>query len=113
MKATALRALADMLDGAARLARAAADEGSTDPDEQLPEHEAARVAAVSLRKLRDARRAGDLVMYGGQRSRTVRRADLVAWIESRCVRPVEGPDDPDMRARFARHERARTSKGRR
>jgi hypothetical protein len=83
------------------------DAGATDPDEQLPEREAARFAGVSLRTLRDARRAGDLVMYGGQRSRTVRRGDLAAWIESRRVRPVEGPDDPDLDRRTARMARER------
>lgn len=53
----------------------------------LPEGEAARTAGVSLRVLRDARRAGELPMLGRQRSRVVRRADLERWIGSR-LEPV-------------------------
>jgi hypothetical protein len=114
MKPAALRAIADMADALARLCRAAADEAELgpDPNAQLPEREAARIAGVSLRTLRDARRDGDLIVYGKQRSRTVRRADLDAWIASRRQRPVMGPDDEDIERRMAKIEAARNAKAR-
>jgi hypothetical protein len=102
MNATQLRALADVAEALARLARAAADDNSQPSDEHLPEREAARIAGVSLRTLRDARRRGELVVYGKQRSRTIKRADLSAWVESRLSRPVGGHCDADIERRMRR-----------
>lgn len=75
-------------------------------DDLLDLASAAALAKVSLRTLRDARRAGELTMYGSQRTRTIRRADLLGWIEGRKVRPVEGVDDRDIERRMSRIARA-------
>ncbi len=76
----------------------------------LHEVDAARIAGVSVRTLRDARRAGELVMAGRQRSRTVRRSDLDAWIESRRS-PVATMNESAIDKRVARLERSRKSAG--
>lgn len=73
-----------------------------DGGDLLPLAEAATIAKCSVRTIRDAARAGELTVYGKQRSRTVRRADLLAWIESRRVRPVAGADDDDIERRMRR-----------
>jgi hypothetical protein len=67
----------------------------------LPLAEAARIAATSVRVLRDAIRARELPAVGRQRDRAVRRPDLEKWIASRAVRPVEGPSDADLDRRVA------------
>jgi len=77
-----------------------------DGDDLLPIEDAAEIAKCSIRSLRDAHRAGALIMFGKQRSRTVRRADLEAWIESRRVKPTTGADDDDIARRMRRIERA-------
>jgi len=79
-------------------------------DDLVPIAEAATLAQCSVRTLRDARRAGELAAYGKQRSRAVRRSDLLAWIDSRRVRPVVGVDDDAMDRRIARLERARAAR---
>ena len=107
MTPAALRAIADAADALARLAREAAAEASSDPATMVPLAEAARSAGTSIRVVRDAVRGGALVGYGGQRDRSVRRADLDAWIASRRVRPVAGVDDRDIEARIARLGRLR------
>lgn len=112
MSPAALRALADAARALATLAEAAAADGATEPDELLLEAEAAKLARVSLRALRDARRAGELPTYGRQRSRTIRRRDLLAWIESRrapIVRDVVAANDDDMDRRVRRIGRKRAS----
>jgi hypothetical protein len=93
------RIAAELASVAARLA-----EDVRDPDDLIPVRDAAAEAQCSVRALTDARRAGDLAMYGTQRTRTVRRSDLLAWIESRRVRPVAGIDDLDMQRRIRRLE---------
>lgn len=98
------RIAADLASVAARLA-----EDVRDPDELLPVRDAADEAKCSVRALTAARRKGELPMFGTQRSRTVRRADLATWIESRRVRPVAGADDVDMQRRMARLARGRAS----
>ena len=90
---------ARLVDVVARLAV------ESSPDDMLPEAEAARLACCSLRTLRDARRTGALVVFGGKRSRAVRRSDLVRWIESRQAKPVQGVDDSDIERRMKRLER--------
>ncbi len=105
MKTASLLALADAAEALARLARAFAEEISTDPEELVPLREAARFAATSPRVVREAIRVGDLPAYGGQRDRSVRRRDLGQWIESRKVPVRVGPDDRDMERRMARLER--------
>lgn len=77
-----------------------------DGDDLLPIEEAAAIAKCSLRTLRDAHRAGEVVLFGKQRSRTVRRADLEAWIESRRVKPSRSVDDHDIERRMLRIARA-------
>jgi hypothetical protein len=58
---------------------------AADPDELVPLKEAARLAATSVRVLREAIRSGALVALGRQRDRSVRRRDLDAWIETRTA----------------------------
>lgn len=95
---------ADLVAIAAQLAGIAARlaEQTTNPDELVSVATAAAEAKCSVRTLTDARRRGELQMYGGQRTRAVRRADLDAWVESRRVRPVAGAEDADMDRRVAR-----------
>ena len=59
----------------------------------------------TTRPIRDAGRAGELTLYGKQRSRTVKRAEFIAWHESRRVRPIAGVDDADVGRRVARISR--------
>lgn len=75
-------------------------------DDLLPIDEAAALAQCSVRTLRAASRTGDLAVFGKQRSRTVRRADLNAWIESRRVKPEIDVDDHDIERRMKRLARA-------
>ena len=105
MKATDLLALADAAETFARLARAAT-EGDDDPRGLVPLGNAARMAATSVRVVRDAIRSGELVAYGRQRDRAVRHEDLCRWIESRKVRAV-GPADADIDRRIQRLGRKR------
>ena len=63
--------------------------------------EAAKLAAVTERKIAEAIRRGDLPAYGEQRDRAVKRSDLQAWIESRKVVHVE-VDDADIERRMRR-----------
>lgn len=106
MSPAALRALADAADALARLARAAADDDATgDSASLLPLPDAARAAATSVRVIREAIRGGDLAAVGRQRDRAVKRGDLNAWIESRKVRPIAGPEDRDIDRRIARLSR--------
>jgi hypothetical protein len=104
MSPAVMRAIADAADALARLARAAAEDAPRDPGELLPVAEAARVAATSVRVLRDAIRAGLLPAHGGQRDRSVRRSDLDAWIATRAapVRRVEQGQAGRVEARLAR-----------
>lgn len=96
---------ANLADMAAKLAAHVAS-GAHDPAEQLPRATAAQIAKCSTPTLTAACRRGELPMFGKQRSRTVRRSDLDAWIESRRVRPVAGADDVDMQRRMARLSRS-------
>jgi hypothetical protein len=76
------------------------------PTSLLPIQECARLAATSVRVVRDAIRAGDLTAYGGQRDRAVRADDLARWIESRRV-ILSGPADADIERRMQRLGRRR------
>jgi surfactin synthase thioesterase subunit len=105
VNSAALRALADAADALARLARAAAEDSPDDPSALLPIARAARAAGTSVRVVKDAIRRGDLSAFGGQRDRTVRRADIDRWIESRRSKAVAGPDDPDIERRILRLSR--------
>jgi hypothetical protein len=71
--------------------------GSEPADGHVPLADAARIAGCSPRALRAAIRRGELPMFGRQRSRTVRRADLDAWIAGQRVtpRPAAPRDDVD------------------
>jgi hypothetical protein len=103
----ALRAIADAADALARLAREAAADTAADSAAMVPLAEAARMAGTSMRVVRDAVRDRALLAFGRQRDRSVRRADLDAWIASRQVRPIAGVDDRDIEARIARLGRLR------
>lgn len=108
MRPAAIRALADAADALARLARAAAAEDSDGgADALIPIADAARLAATSIRIVRDAIRAGDLTAYGRSRDRAVRTDDLRAWVASRRVKPVEGVDDADVALRVRKLARRR------
>jgi len=107
MRPPALRALADAADALARMARDAAEEGDDSTNSLVPLAEAARLAATSIRVVRDAIRAGDLAAYGRSRDRAVRAGDLQAWVASRRVVAVAGADDADIERRMSRLERRR------
>jgi hypothetical protein len=85
---------------------AAARVTPTVPSTLIPIRQCARMAATSIRVIRDAIRAGDLTAYGGQRDRAVRADDLARWIESRRV-VLAGPADPDIERRMQRLARRR------
>jgi hypothetical protein len=104
----ALAALADAAEALARLAREVArDAGDEHQDGLLPLAEAARLAATSKRVVRDAVRKRELVAFGRERDRAVRRSDLDAWIASRQVQPTPGVADADIEVRMARLSRLR------
>jgi hypothetical protein len=103
MKPAALHALADAAEALARHAREVASERPEAWDDALISVvEAARLAATSVRVVRDAIRRGELTAFGRMRDRAVRHADLAAWIASRALKPVEGVDDADIARRVRR-----------
>ncbi len=76
---------------------------SADPDEHLSLDEARSLARLrTSRPLKDAGRRGELPLYGKERSRTVKRSELLAWIERRHVPAVKGPVDSDIEQRVRR-----------
>lgn len=97
--ADALRALASAIE---------ADETAPqrDPAQLLSVKEAAGLAATSVGVVREAIRVGDLIAYGGQRDRSVRRADLDAWILARRFAPIAGVADADIERRMERLAKA-------
>lgn len=101
-----LVALACAARGLAELAEALAVwRPPREEPEFVSEHEAARIAGISVGTLRQARRTGQLTFYGRKRSMTVKRSDLLAWIETRrapIVRDVIDPEDSDMQDRMDR-----------
>jgi hypothetical protein len=100
---SALRAIADAADALSRLARAALEDGAADPSEHLSLEEARSLGRFkTTRPIKDAIRARELVAFGRQRSRTVRRGEFLAWLESHRARPVAGVDDADIERRVAR-----------
>jgi hypothetical protein len=111
LRPAALQALADVAEALARLAREAASDqdGERRDDALVPLGEAARLAATSIRVVRDAVRNRELAAFGRARDRAVRRADLDAWIASRAVKPVRGIDDADIERRIARLARTKPS----
>jgi hypothetical protein len=109
MRSPLLCAIAEAAEALARVARTASDEDFESDDALIPIPVAAKLAATSVRVLRDAIRAGDLSAYGRQRDRAVRRADLEEWVRNRRVVPLPGPDDADLARRVRRL--ARTGKG--
>jgi hypothetical protein len=112
MKPAALHALADAAEAFARLAREAASERPEAWDDALiPVAEAARLAATSVRVVRDAIRRGELTAFGRMRDRAVRHADLAAWIASRALKPVEGVDDADIARRVRRLAQLKSATG--
>jgi hypothetical protein len=103
VNSAALTAFADAAEAFARAARALAKgDSAVDPDEQLTLADAARIAKTTVGVLKEGIRRKNLTAYGGQRDRSVRRGDLMSWIESRRTRPPEGPDDDDVSRRMRR-----------
>jgi hypothetical protein len=99
----ALLALACAAEALATLAREAAEDAPPAQDEHLTLKEAARVLKLRTdRPIKDAGRAGDLPLYGNERSRTVKRGELLAWHESRRATPIAGVDDEDIQRRMSR-----------
>lgn len=72
------------------------------PDDLVPLRDGARIAATSVFVVRAAIRSGELAAVGKQRDRSVRRAELQRWIESRTHKPVAGADDLDLERRMKR-----------
>jgi hypothetical protein len=112
MRTAALKALADAAEALARLAREVAceHEGAHPDGALIPLPEAARLAATSIRVVRDAIRNRELVAFGRMRDRAVRRNDLDLWIASRQVKPIEGVVDADIERRIARLSRERSTR---
>lgn len=105
------RELATIAASLVMLAKRCADDDGNDADALIPIDDAVRIAGLrSKRPLTEARRSGELVMFGGQRSRAVRRRDLMAWIESRrapIVRDVIDEADDDIARRMRSKEKKR------
>lgn len=100
--------LADATERAATL-DAMADEIDRAADAWLDLDQAASIAHVRPRVLRDAASRGEIVLGGAGRRRVVRRADLDAWIASRATTRTIAPitkcandDRADARASVAR-----------
>lgn len=71
------------------------------PEAYVPLRDAARIAATKLGTLRTAIRTGALLAFGNSQDRSIRRADLDRWIESRAV--IHGAvDDDDIERRVRR-----------
>lgn len=54
----------------------------------------------TTRPLKDAARRGELRIYGKQRTRTVKRGELLQWLESQRVEPGAALDDSDITRRM-------------
>jgi hypothetical protein len=79
-----------------------------DPQEHPPLERARALGHFkTTRPIKEAARAGELPMYGRERSRTVTRGEFLTWLESRCVPSVAGPVDKDIEARVRRLGRRR------
>jgi hypothetical protein len=86
---------------------------TADPAEHLDLEACRQLGKLkTARPIRDAIRSGELVAFGKQRSRVVKRGDLLAWLEARRVRPVAGIDDRDIARRVERLAKSRKPKRR-
>lgn len=95
-------ALADAAEALGRAARAIAT-SQRDPEELLTLDEARELAKLrTTRPLKEAARRGELPLYGSERMRRVKRAELDAWLVSKRAPVLTGPVDPDLEARMAR-----------
>jgi hypothetical protein len=83
-------------------------ERASDGDDLMPIAEAAALVRVSTPVLAKAGRNGELEVFGKQRSRVVRRADVLKWKASQRLRLV-GPDDLDLARRIKRLETRRSA----
>jgi hypothetical protein len=61
----------------------------------------------TTRQIREAIASADLHAVGRQRSRLVKRRDLMAWIEGRQAKPVSGVVDADILRRMDRLARSK------
>src|ERR1019366_3764307 len=73
------------------------------------EHEALVLTKLSKRQLAGGRSRGELASYGRPRSRTYKRGDLVAWLDSRRMMPSDpiAAQEADIDRRIKRLERER------
>lgn len=71
-------------------------------DDLIPLDQAAALVGTSRRALKDAARRGELRLLGRERTRVVRRSELLAWIDMRKTAPVAGPQDADIDARVSK-----------
>jgi hypothetical protein len=84
-----------------------------DPGEHLSLEQARALGHfTTTRPIREAARAGELPLYGRERSRTTKRGEFMAWLESRRVPSVAGPVDTDIEARVRRLARRRARRAR-
>ena len=75
-----------------------------DDDDLLPLAQAAALVHTTPKALARAGRAGELNVMGKQRSRVVRRGDILAWKASQRVK-LRAVDDHDIVRRMRRLER--------
>jgi hypothetical protein len=74
-----------------------------DPEQFLSLDEARALGKFkTTRPIKDAGRAGALTLYGTERTRTVKRGEFLAWLESRRAPVATGPDDLDVERRMRR-----------
>ncbi|MGD0529016.1 MAG: hypothetical protein ABSE49_28015 [Polyangiaceae bacterium] len=68
---------------------------AVDPGELLPLVDAGRLAGTSPRALKEAARRGELELFGRERSRVVRRGDVLRWVQERRT-PIASVADPQQ-----------------
>jgi hypothetical protein len=85
---------------------------AADPAELLPLLDGARLASTSPRALKDAARRGEIALFGRERSRVVRRGDVLQWVQDRRAPVAAVAQDQAARveARVSRLARGKRSK---
>src|ERR1700735_5257314 len=68
---------------------------AVDPDELVPLADGAHLGGTSPRALKDAARRGEIEIFGRERSRVVRRSDVLRWVQERRA-PVAAVTDPQQ-----------------
>lgn len=77
-------------------------------DDLIRLDQAAALVGTSPRALKEAGRRGELRLLGRERTRVVRRSELLEWIGMRKTPPIAGPVDADIEARVHRLAQRRT-----